>query len=92
MRAVGAAVAVGVTTAGLPVTVVIFVCRMLVLALFPNITPTATFIENRLRLGHLSKLVALSLHCFCAYSATIVRWLCTWGVAPGYKLLRFQRA
>ena len=28
----------------------------------------------------------------CAYSATIVRWLCTWGVAPGSKLLRFQRA
>ena len=27
-----------------------------------------------------------------AYSATIVRWLCTWGVAPGFILLRFQRA
>ena len=29
---------------------------------------------------------------FCAYSATIVWWLCTWGVAPGFILLRFQRA
>ena len=34
-----------------------------------TVTPTATFIENRLRLGHPSKLVALGLHCFCAYSA-----------------------
>ena len=59
---------------------------------FSRITPTATFIENRLRIGHSSKLVALGLHYFCAYSATIVRWLCTWGVAPGYKLQRFQRA
>ena len=59
---------------------------------FTRITPTATFIENRLRIGQSSKLVALGLHYFCAYSATIVRWLCTWGVAPGYKLLRFQRA
>ncbi len=42
-------------------------------------------------LGHPSKLMALSLHFFCAYSATIVWWLCTWGVAPGCKLLRLQR-
>ncbi len=34
-----------------------------------GVTPTATFIENRLRFGHPSKLVALSLYCFCAYSA-----------------------
>ena len=34
-----------------------------------GVTPTATFIENRLRLGHPSKLVVLSLYCFCAYSA-----------------------
>ena len=72
MRAVGAKVAVGVTTAGLPVTVAIFVCIMLVLALFPSITPTATFIESRLRLDHPSKLMALGLHFFCACSATIV--------------------
>ena len=64
MRAVGAKVAVGVTTAGLPVTVAIFICIMLVLALFPSITPTATFIERRLRLGHPSKLMTLGLHFF----------------------------
>ena len=34
-----------------------------------GVTPTATFIENRLRIGHPSKLVVLSLYCFCAYSA-----------------------
>ena len=34
------------------------------------VTPTATFIESRLRLGHPSKLMALGLHFFCAYSAT----------------------
>ena len=34
-----------------------------------GVTPTATFIENRLRFGHPSKLVVLSLYCFCAYSA-----------------------
>ena len=45
---------------------------------FTRITPTATFIENRLRLGHPSKLVALSLHYFCAYSAR-----CSWGTVPG---------
>ena len=49
--------------------------------------PTATFIENRLRLGHPSKLVALSLHCFCAYSAHCVWGNNIWGVAPGSKLL-----
>ncbi len=38
---------------------------------FAEITPAATFIENRLRLGHLSKLMALGLHCFCTYSAQI---------------------
>ena len=57
-----------------------------------EITPAATFIENRQRLGHPGKLMALGLHFFCAYSATIVWWLCTWGVAPGFILLRFQRA
>ena len=56
------------------------------------ITPTAAFIENRLRLGHPSKLVALCLHCFCAYSAHCVGGGYTWGVAPGSKLLRLQRA
>ena len=35
------------------------------------VTPAATFIENRLRLGHPSKLVVLSLYCFCAYSARL---------------------
>ena len=39
------------------------------------VTPAATFIENRLRLGHPSKLVALGLHCFCAYSAFCA---CAW--------------
>ena len=52
----------------------------------------ATFIEIRLRLGLPSKLMTLGLHFFCACSATIVRWLHTWGVAPGYILLRLQRA
>ena len=63
-----------------------------VIGVFAAITPTATFIENRLRLDHPSKLVALGLHCFCAYSATIDWGMCTRGVAPGSKLLRFQRA
>ena len=72
MRAVGAAVAVGVTVAGRSVTEGVLVYIMVVLALFPDVTPTATFIENRLLLGHPSKLMALSLHYFCAYSATIV--------------------
>ena len=31
-----------------------------------------TVVENRLHLGHPSKLMALGLHCFCAFSA---RWL-----------------
>ena len=57
-----------------------------------EITPTATFIENRLRLGHPSKLVALGWHFFCACSATIGWWLFTWGVAQGFILLRLQRA
>ena len=56
------------------------------------ITPTAAFIENRLCLGHPSKLMALSLHCFCAYSAHCVGGGYTWGVAPGCKLLHFQCA
>ena len=43
-------------------------------------------------LGHPSKFMALGLNFFCAYSATIVWWLCTWGVAPGCKLPRLQRA
>ena len=34
----------------------------------------------------------LTLRYFCACSATIVRWLSTWGVAPGFILLRLQRA
>ena len=42
-----------------------------------GITPAATFIENRLRLGHPSKLMVLSLYFFCACSATIVRWVFT---------------
>ena len=36
--------------------------------------------------------MALGLHFFCACSATIDRGVFPWGVAPGYKLLRFQRA
>ena len=56
------------------------------------VTPAATFIENRLRLGHPSKLVALSLHCFCAYSAHCPCGDYTWGAAPGFILLRLQRA
>ena len=56
------------------------------------IMPTATFIENRLHLGHPSKLVTLSLHCFCAYSTFCPRGNDAWCVAPGYKLLRNQRA
>ena len=56
------------------------------------VTPTAIFIGNRLRLGHPSKLVALSLHFFCAYSAHCVYGDDIWGVAPGSILLRLQRA
>ena len=58
---------------------------------FTRITPTATFIENRLRIGQSSKLVALGLHYFCAYSAHCLYGDDTWGVAPGSILLRFQR-
>ena len=64
MRTVGAKVAVGVIAAGWPVIGGILVCIMVVLALLPNITPTATFIVNRHRLGHPSRLMALSLHFF----------------------------
>ena len=35
--------------------------------------------------------VVLTLRYFCAYSALCMRGNGTWGVAPGYKLLRFQR-
>ena len=62
------------------------------MGLFAVVTPTAIFIGNRLRLGHPSKLVALSLHFFCAYSAHCVYGDDTWGVAPGSILLRLQRA
>ena len=70
----------------------ILVSIMGLLALSPVVTPTAIFIGNRLRLGHPSTLVALSLHFFCAYSAHCVRGDDTWGVAPGFMLLRLQRA
>ena len=36
--------------------------------------------------------VVLTLRYFCAYSALCLRRGYTWGVAPGYILLRFQRA
>ena len=70
----------------------ILVSIMGLLALSPVVTPTAIFIGNRLRLGHPSTLVALSLHFFCAYSAHCVYGDDTWGVAPGFMLLRLQRA
>ena len=70
----------------------ILVSIMGLLALSTMVTPAAIFIENRLRLGHPSKLMALSLHFFCAYSAHCVCGNGTWGVAPGSKLLRLQRA
>ena len=61
------------------------------MVVIPLILCFATFIENRLRLGHPSTLVALSLYFFCAYSAHCVYGDDTWGVAPGSILLRFQR-
>ena len=70
----------------------ILVSIMGLLALSPVVTPAAISIENRLRLGHPSKLMALSLHFFCAYSAHCVCGNGTWGVAPGCKLLHFQCA
>ena len=36
--------------------------------------------------------MALGLHFFCAYSAHCVCGDVTWGVAPGFILLRFQCA
>ena len=41
-----------------------------------------SFIESRLLLGHLSKLMVLGLHFFCAYSAHCLCEGYTWGVAP----------
>ena len=52
----------------------------------------ASFIESRLRLGHPSKLMVLGLHFCCAYSAHCLCEGYTWGVAPGFILLRLQRA
>ncbi len=42
-----------------------------IMGVLAAVTPTASFIESRLRLGHLSKLMALGLHFFCACSAII---------------------
>ena len=70
----------------------ILVSIMGLLALSTMVTPAAIFIENRLCLGHPSKLMALSLHFFCAYSAHCVCGNGTWGVAPGSILLHFQCA
>ena len=91
-RAVGAKVAVDVTLGNNANTAIIQTSITTVTDIPAVITPTATFIESRLRLGHPSKLVALGLHCFCAYSARCSWGDGTWGVAPGSKLLRFQRA
>ena len=51
-----------------------------------------SFIESRLLLGHPSKLMVLGLRFFCAYSAHCLCEGYTWGVAPGFILLRLQRA
>ena len=50
----------------------ILVSIMGLLALSTMVTPAAIFIENGQCLGHPSKLMALSLHFFCAYSAHCV--------------------
>ena len=47
-----------------------------------EIAPAPSFIESRLRLGHLGKLLALGLHFFCACSATIDWWLIYLGRCP----------
>ena len=68
-RAVGAKVAVGVTSGNSANTTIMQTTIPQVTGKSAAITPTAAFIENRLRLGHPSKLVALSLHFFRVYSA-----------------------
>ena len=70
-RVVDAKVAVGVTTASLPMTEAVFVGTMAPVEIIP---------------------IDLTLRYFCACSAHW-NWGChTWGVAPGCKLLRLQRA
>ena len=86
-RAVGAKVAVGVTSGNSAKAPIVHASITSGMVVIPLILCFATFIENRLRLGHPSKLVVLSLHCFCANSAHYPRRNDTWGVAPGFILL-----
>ena len=68
------------------------VCTMGIVGIVPVTLTLCYCYRKQARLGRSGKLVALSLHCFCAYSAHCLWGGYTWGVTPGFILMRLQCA